>query len=505
MQKTLIALSVFVALSSTSLAAEISKNADVVVVGGGAAGLPAAVQAAEKGAKVILVEKNPYLGGGANAAEGLFGVESKWQRGKSIGLTREECFNYLMEHSHYKADPALTKKFVWGSAENLDWLASHGMKFEPIQMTPYDAPTWHVVGEYKGQEHGAAYIKLLADVAKEKGVEILVGTPAKELLKDGNKVVGVKAKDSKGNDVIIHSKATIISTGGFGNSPEKVQKWLGWNPDVFKASVPLNKTGDGIEMAWRAGSEKTPMTLMLHTGVEGKGISFPGAIYCMSWQPFNLWVNNEGERFTNEANAFSFPNAGNAIASQHGSTAWAIWDNNSIDYVQKEGIDNGIGVIVPVLDKLPKLKEEIKTALAAGNSTFVSANSLEELAHKMGVPAANLEKTVAQYNKLAEDGRDTFLGKSHQHLRPISGTTYYAIKLFPFSYTSLGGIKIDKGFRVLDKNNHPIDGLYAAGVDAGGLYGDTYPVWTSGHAFGWSSYSGRHAALQALQDKKLAK
>lgn len=132
MQKTLIALSVFVALSSTSLAAEISKNADVVVVGGGAAGLPAAVQAAEKGAKVILVEKNPYLGGGANAAEGLFGVESKWQRGKSIGLTREECFNYLMEHSHYKADPALTKKFVWGSAENLDWLASHGMKFEPI-------------------------------------------------------------------------------------------------------------------------------------------------------------------------------------------------------------------------------------------------------------------------------------------------------------------------------------------------------------------------------------
>lgn len=306
MQKTLIALSVFVALSSTSLAAEISKNADVVVVGGGAAGLPAAVQAAEKGAKVILVEKNPYLGGGANAAEGLFGVESKWQRGKSIGLTREECFNYLMEHSHYKADPALTKKFVWGSAENLDWLASHGMKFEPIQMTPYDAPTWHVVGEYKGQEHGAAYIKLLADVAKEKGVEILVGTPAKELLKDGNKVVGVKAKDSKGNDVIIHSKATIISTGGFGNSPEKVQKWLGWNPDVFKASVPLNKTGDGIEMAWRAGSEKTPMTLMLHTGVEGKGISFPGAIYCMSWQPFNLWVNNEGERFTNEANAFSF-------------------------------------------------------------------------------------------------------------------------------------------------------------------------------------------------------
>lgn len=497
--KILLAMSALLGMQ-VAAAADKLMEADIVVVGAGAAGMPAAVQAAEKGAKVIVLEKNGFVGGGANAAEGLFAVESKWQRGKSIGLTREEMWKYTMEYSHFKADPELTHRYYWGSAENLDWLASHGMKFDPIAMTPKDAPTWHVVGEYKGQVHGAAYIQLLFDAAKAAGATIMTSTPAKSLIVENGRVVGVKAQDRDGNTITIKSKATIIATGGFGNSPEKIKSWLGLDPTVFKASVQFNKTGDGIEMAWAAGAEKTPMTLMLHTGVEGKGITFPGAIYCMSWQPFNLWVNSQGRRFVDETEAFSFPNAGNAIAAQKGHTAWAIWTDKSVDYVQSAGIDNGIGVIVPVLDKLPKLKEEIKTALDANNATFVSAKTLSELAQKMGVPAKNLEDTVKTYNGYAKTGFDLQMQKSRKYLREIDGATYYAIKLFPFNYTSLGGIRVDPDLHVVDTKDAPIPGLYAAGVDVGGLYGDTYGVWTSGHAFGWSSYSGRHAALQALKD-----
>jgi fumarate reductase flavoprotein subunit len=481
-------------------AAEQRLDADLVVVGAGAAGLPAAVQAAEKGAKVVVLEKNPFVGGGANAAEGLFGVETRWQRAKSIGLTREQMFKYTMEYSHFKADPALTHDYYWGSAENLDWLAAHGMKFDPIAMTPKDAPTWHVVGEYKGQVHGAAYVKLLYDAALKAGAQVMTSTPAQELIVENGRVVGVKAKDKDGNTVTVRSKATIIATGGFGNSPEKIKEWLGFDPEVFKASVQFNKTGDGIEMAWKVGADRTPMTLMMHTGVQGKGIEFPGAIYCMAWQPFNLWVNNSGHRFVDETEAFSFPNAGNAIASQEGHTAWAIWTDKTIDYAMSAGIDNGIGVIVPVGDKLPKLKDEIKTAIAAQNKTFFDAGSLDELAGKMGVPAEELRKTVDEYNGYAKTGFDLYMQKSRKYLRPIEGTTYYAIKLYPFHYTSLGGIRIDRGFHVVDAKSKPIPGLYAAGVDVGNLHGDTYGVWTSGHAFGWSSYSGRHAALQALED-----
>ncbi len=502
MKEKILAAAVAAAFACAASAADRTIEADLVVIGGGAAGMPAVVQAAEKGAKVVLLEKNAFVGGGANAAEGLFAVESRWQRGKSIGLTREEMFKYVMEFSHFKADPEITRNYIWASGANLDWLASWGMTFDPIQMTPKDAATWHVVGEYKGQVHGAAYIKCLYDAAVKLGAEIHTSTPAQELIKEDGRVVGVKARTKNGDTLTVRSKATIIATGGFGNSKEKVKEYLGLNPEVFKASVPLNKTGDGLEMAWKAGADKSPMLLMLHAGVEGKGINFPGALYCMAWQPFNLWVNSQGRRFVDETEAFSFPNAGNAIAAPHGSTAWAIWDDKAVDYVQQAGIDNGIGVIVPVLDKLPKLREEIKTALEAGNSTFVSASSLRELAGKIGVPAAALQETVKTYNGFEKTGQDLQVGKSRKYLRAIDGKTYYAIKLFPFHYTSLGGLRIDAGFHVLDADEKPIKGLYAAGVDVGNLYGDTYAVWTSGNAFGWSAYSGRYAALEALKDMK---
>ena len=159
-------------------------------------------------------------------------------------------------------------------------------------------------------------------------------------------------------------------------------------------------------------------------------------------------------------------------------------------------------MIVPVLDKLPKLRDEMKAALAAENATFVSAKSLSELAEKIGVPVDNLKATVKEYNGFAKTGFDLAMQKSRKYLRTIEGDTYYAIKLFPFHYTSLGGLRIDPDFHVLDKNEQPIPGLYAAGVDVGNLYGDTYGVWTSGHAFGWSAYSGRHAALSAVEDLK---
>lgn len=502
-KKTVLLAAVLGAFGFEASAADRMLEADLVVIGAGAAGMPAAVQAAEKGAKVIVLEKNAFVGGGANAAEGLFGVESRWQRAKSIGLTREEMFKYTMEYSHFKADPGLTRDYYWGSAENLEWLASHGMSFDPIAMTPKDAPTWHVIGEYKGQVHGAAYIKCLYDAALKAGAQVLTSTPAKELVLENGRVVGVKATDKDGNTITVKSRATIIATGGFGNSKEKIRDWLGLDPEIFKASVEFNKTGDGIEMAWKAGAEHTPMTLMLHTGIEGNGMQFPGSLYCMSWQPFNLWVNVRGERFVDETEAFSFPNAGNAIAAQKGHTAWAIWDNTSVDYVQTAGIDNGIGVIVPVLDKLATLRDDIRAALEAGNEkTFVSAKSLDELARKTGLPADKLKATVKTYNGYAETGFDLDFMKSRKYLRALEGDTFYAIKIFPFHYTSLGGIRIDRSFRVLDTNDKPIPGLYAAGVDVGGLYGDTYGVWTSGHAFGWSAFSGRHAALEAVKGLK---
>lgn len=122
--------------------------------------------------------------------------------------------------------------------------------------------------------------------------------------------------------------------------------------------------------------------------------------------------------------------------------------------------------------------------------------NLERAAHKK-------LHTPKRYNENVAFGFDRDFYKEREWLTPINKGPFYAIKIAPYSFTSIGGIKIDQYMHALDKNNQPVKGLYCTGMDAGGMYGDSYPVWFSGNAFGFSSWSGRHAALQAIEDEKL--
>ncbi len=195
---TLTAAFVALTFGQAAFAANQNLSTDVLVVGAGSAGLTAAVQAAEKGKKVILLEKNLGVGGSSQFAEGLFAVGSEWNRLRSDPLTKEEAFKTLMEKHGYVIDAAKTKDYVEGSAENISWLAGHGIKFEVVRMTPWEAATWHVISDYKGTNHGAGLIKGLKDAADKAGVETKLGTPATELIlnKEGA-VVGAKAADEK--------------------------------------------------------------------------------------------------------------------------------------------------------------------------------------------------------------------------------------------------------------------------------------------------------------------
>ena len=138
-----------------------------------------------------------------------------------------------------------------------------------------------------------------------------------------------------------------------------------------------------------------------------------------------------------------------------------------------------------------------------GEAVLRSGATIAELAKQIGVPAATLEETMKRYNENVAFGFDRDFYKEREWLTPINKGPFYAIKIAPYSFTSIGGIKIDQYMHALDKNNQPVKGLYCTGMDAGGMYGDSYPVWFSGNAFGFSSWSGRHAALQAIEDEKL--
>jgi len=491
-------LLLLVAVSGGAYAADKTISTDVVVVGGGAAGMSAALEAAYDGAKVIVLEKNPYLGGSSNFAEGPFGVESDLQRKKSYGLSKDEAYKHIIEFNHYLNNAPIIRKFVDNSASNIEWLTNQGVGLDPIHISVTEPMVWHVILN-KGQYiHGGALITTLQAKAKEQGVKFMLRTPAKKLIYDGSKVAGVEAVDALGNAITIKAKAVIITTGGFGNSKELIKKWTKFDPEKFKPTLPLNKTGDGILMAKSVGAETEGLNLMLHPGTEGKGIIPLGNLYTMTWQPF-LWVNKHGDRFADEAVAFSFAQAGNAISRQRDSFAWSIFTEEDVKYVMEKGVDNGIGVLVPVTTKLTNLRNEIEGAIAAGSESFKAANSIGDLARQMGVSSEKLEKTVEAYNKGAANKYDEEFVKDSRWLKPVKSSKYYAIKIFPYHFVSIGGIKTNTNMEVTDNKDQAIPGLYAGGCDVGGLYGDTYTLWASGHAYGFAIFSGREAAKSAVK------
>ncbi|WP_299789541.1 FAD-dependent oxidoreductase [uncultured Shewanella sp.] len=492
----------FSTLSAGTYAADKLINTDIVVVGGGSTGLSAALTAAEGGANVVVLEKNPYLGGSSNFAEGLFAVESEYQRATSYGLTKDEAFEHIVEFNHYKLNAPLIRDFVNNSADNIDWLNKRGVDFKLIQISPTEPRVWHIIKEKDQFVHGGVLISTLQQKAKKLGVRFMLRTPAKSLIYKDHKVTGVEAVDHKGNKITLNAKAVVIATGGFGNSKEKIAKWTEYNPETFLPALPLNKTGDGIQMAKDVGADTEGETLMPFLGARGKGIIPLQGINTMTWQPNNLWVNSSGERFTNEAVAFSFAQAANAVGREYGDMAWAIFDDASVDHAALKGVDNGVGVIVPVTTKLTGLRDEIKNALAVNSDGFKTASSIEALATEIGVPVDALKKTYDNYNSYAENHYDPEFVKEHRWLTPLNQGQLYAVKMMPYHFTSIGGLSVNTQMEVLGHDNKAISGLYAGGCDVGGLYGDTYTLWASGHAYAFAVYSGRMAGESALKALK---
>jgi len=492
-------LAVFLCTTPISHAAETQMNTDVVVVGGGAAGMSASVSAAQHGAKVILLEKESTLGGAARFAEGLFAVETDQLRKKASPLTKDYAFKEAMEFNHWQADPALVRKVIDESPNTIAWLTGLGLDFNPTSISPDEPPTWHLVQDYKGIHHGAALIACLKDHADELGVQILLSTPATSLLIENGKVTGVEAKDKDGNKISIHAKAVILGTGGFPASREMIAKYTHFDPNRVYATAPLHKNGDGINMALSAGAElDNRLGLMVHPGSVGNGVMPLGSLFAMSWQP-TLWVNKYGDRFMDEAKAFDFALAGNAIYQQRDSIAWAIWDDKVQKYEMETGIDNGIGVLIPIGTRLSALSKEETKAIEKKSDVFFEADSVAELAQKLRMTPERLQATVDKYNTIQSVGHDSEFAKDVRYAVPVKTGKLYALRLVPMFFTSIGGVRVDTSFRALTNKDEVIPGLWIAGSDMGGNYGDTYTLWTSGYAFGLASTSGRVSGTEAAE------
>ena len=478
----------------------------VVVVGGGTAGMAAAVTAAENGASVIVFEKAPTTGGAGNMALGLFAVESRLQRLKQFPLTREEAFKIHMDFTHWRADARLVKAYIDKSASTIDWLEKLGLKFSDIGChNPGYGFTWHIIkGPSGGTGASANMIKLLNDRAKRLGVKVFLRTSVRKIFKEDSRIAGVVVEDKSGEEIQANARAVIIATGSFGGNPEWIKKYTGyeWGRDLISPRIP-SLAGDGIRMAWEAGAAETEMMMQLAWGLP-KPFMGPGGTsveFAAFQQPGDIMVNLSGERFANEEIMLS-PFGGNAIARQKDRCAFVIFDEATKNYYEETGWDVFPPVSITLTDPVTKssnLDANIKRAQDGGYKHLFTANSLEELCAKTGINLDGLRDTINEYNKACETGRDEVFCKNPKYLRPVKQPKFYAGKFYLSTIGSLGGIKINYKTEVLAKDYDVIPGLYAAGLDANTIYGDTYAFILPGNTLGFAVNSGRIAGENAAR------
>lgn len=471
---------------------------DLVVVAGGPTGLATAVQAAEGGLKVIVLEKQAAVGGAANMGMGPLGIGTRYQRQQMNEITVEKAFNMFMEYTHYNVDARLVKRYFAQSAETISWLEEKGVEFEgAFRYFPKSEPTWHIVKTDSGIGPRAASFmnKALYQRALELGVTFLLETPGVEILKENGKVAGVRAVHVSGEEVKIASKAAVICTGGGGANKEFIKEQTGFDHgrNLFSFAIP-GIMGDGIKMAWAAGSAKEKVRIELIAEVKHGG-EITGSVANVFTQP-NLLVAKHGKRIMNEEQMQNTTFLGNVVTHQKGMEIYSIIDSSIVHGYIRNGVD--VTSLVRTNPDVSDFYDGLKQAADNNLDGFFVADTIEELAKKAGINVKNLVKTVKDYNRYCDSLDEEFF-KDAKFLRPIIKAPYYLATIVPSGYGTVGGIRVNENCEVCDVDYDPIPGLYAAGADACNLYDDSYMFLLPGNSMGFAVNSGRIAAKSATE------
>lgn len=445
-----------------------TKDYDVVVVGAGAAGLAAAIEAAETGASVALLEKLPVSGGSTILSGGIvYGTGSKLHEAAGVEDSVDDLVNYWSERAEGKNDPAFLRFVAERSGATIDWLVDMGVEFgapAPTGISP-------VARAVTSPNHGGGIIRPMEEYAKSKNVEIFLETSVKELIIDEDGAVkGVKAVNAEGDEIIYNAKSTILATGGFDRSTELIKEYAPQAAGQLSFAGSGN-SGDGLVMAKNAGASVLSNGGVIgFRAVEGE-VAYTTDVCTLMWMPY-LYVNSNGERFVDET--IDYPIFYEELIKQPEQVSYLIFDGNT--YME-------------ALDK------------AVEKGSAFKADSLLELAEAAGIDGAKFEETVANYNEMIKAGEDTQFGKVLTGHAPIEKESFYAVKVVPAILGTMTGMATNLDAEVLDASGNAISGLYAAGEAANGnFYNTLYPA--SGTSIQMSLTFGRVAGTNAADNAK---
>ncbi len=488
-----------------------NQNADLVIVGGGAAGLSAAVAAAEAGAKnVMIMESRKGVGGNGNFVLGCFAAESKVQHYYGIKCTKDTTFKMLMKYHHWKTNPKLVRNLVDRSAGTIEWLEGHGVEWcGVLSHFPGQEPKahHHAAG---AATTGAAIMNALRKACDKLGVRIVTETRGTGLIMENGSVAGVKAT-SKGKEIEIRSKSVIVATGGMLGNEKMIQGSIQW-PQTYEekqfVSWGLPHPGDGVDMLTKAGAAREGRVML-----ETHAPVFAGELKLTTYTPpishITMWVNNKGERFADETVSDCFSEGANAVMRQPDKIMYSLYDESIKEELMRRGYSEFELVCGALLSGgKPDDPTNIKANTERLNKDFAmeeekgfakKADTWEEIAAYIGADPEVLKKTVDDYNGFCAKGHDDDYAKDRQALLPLLKPPFYALQCRACVNTVHGDIKCNHHMNVLDKQDAPIIGLYAAGVDTGGADWHTYDTELTGHSFGFSVNGGRIAGENAAK------
>lgn len=467
---------------------------DIIIIGGGGAGMAAAVQAAEKGAKVIVLEKRNAVGGNTAMAHGFFAAESSIQKRMMIDAPKDDMFKLAMDYHHWTINPRLVRSFINKSADTAQWLEQKGLKIEllPSLNPAYFYRTFHMTMGPTGY----TVIKLLTKNCEDLGVKVLQKSPVKKLLTDKKgKITGVLA-ETRDRSLRIDAQGIIITTGGFGGNKKLLKKYCSNYNKETKYFGLKELTGDGLLMAMEVGASTEGLGLPHYWGGHYHGAN---VINLLNQRPETIWLNKNGERYCDENILFDMGLRGNVIDRQPGKVSYTFFDEHLKNKLISEGpVGSQIALRWAPFDTTwSSIMEKLPSEVKKGNLKI--SDSLDDIAQWMGATPATLKTTIDEYNADCDAGYDSLFVKDRRFLDPLREPPYYAIRFQQTLLDTMGGIRTNHHMEIVDGKGSPIPGLYAAGVCVGGFTSAAYCYMLSGTMFGFALNSGRIAAENAYE------
>lgn len=442
---------------------------DVVVIGAGGAGLSAAIVAADKGARVVVLEKMPIVGGNTElAAGGMNAAGTSVQAQKGIKDDWKAMFDDTMKGGGNRNQVELVEVMTKGSADAVAWLTSLGAQL-PGLVRSGGARVDRTLQPVGGPTFGPYITRVLHDNAVKRGCSIRTNSRVVEILvRPNGEVRGVVVMDRRGDLYSLDARAVVLASGGYGSSAERVAKY---RPDLasFTSTGQPGTTGDALDLVQKIGGETFDLDqIQIHpTQAVGAKTLVSETVRGAG----SILVNREGKRFVNEVTTRDKASA--AVLKQTGKSAYVVFD---------EGIKGSMGMMEGYFHL----------------HLVRSAATLPALAKELGIDPNALVQTVDNYNRYQAAKHDPDFDRDDMP-KPIKTGPFYAIEVKPGIHFTMGGVRINAKTEVMTPDRRPIPGLYAAGEVTGGVHGGNRLGGNAMTAlFTFGPIAGREAAARAL-------